>query len=197
MKIFFRVTLGICIVLIVLIFWRYTKETEIETVYNANTTEPLGEEILEDDSAVRIAVKGIVLTQGESGLESWRLNATSASVDQESGLVSVISPRITYFFKDQPKNLYIDSEKGAVQQSKNIVTLTGKVKVVQDDNLLLTNKAVYDGNSRVLNLPEALEFFNPMFTGSASTAAWNVDSNVLTATDQVNVKILSKKKSKK
>lgn len=194
MRIFFRVTLGICIVLIVLIFWRYTKETEFENVYNATGTEPLGEEILKDDDAVRIAVKGIVLTQGEGGLESWRLNATSASVDQENGLVSVTSPKITYFFKDQPKNLYIDSEKGVVQQSKNIVTLEGNVKVVQDDNLLLTSKAVYDGNSRTLNLPEALEFFNPMFAGSANTATWNVDNNILTATDQVNVKILSKKK---
>ena len=150
-----------------------------------------------EQEAVSISVKGIILTQGESGAETWRMNATAANMDQETGLVSVKNPRITYFLKNNNREMHIQSQHGTVEQSQSQVELWGEVRVDEAENLLTTSRAQYDGGTQVLTLPEALEFFNPMFLGSASSANWNLNTNILNASGAINVTISSKKKPKK
>ena len=163
-----------------------------------NSTAPQNEiEISNSGEAVSIAVKGISLTQGEGGAETWRLNATSAKMDQESGIVSVQSPNITYFLKDNNREMHIKSRQGSIEQSQSIVELWGDVRVDEADNLLTTSKAQYEGATHILTLPEPLEFFNPMFVGKANSANWDLNSNIFKASGNINVTIISQKKHKK
>ena len=167
-----------------------------------NSTSPAQNEIEITDSgdagdAVSIAVKGISLTQGEGGQETWRLNATSAKMDQESGVVSVQAPNITYFLKNNKQELHIKSKQGTIEQNQSIVELWGDVRVDEADNLLTTSKALYEGGTHILTLPEPLDFFNPMFLGKANSANWDLNTNIFKASGDINVTIISQKKHKK
>lgn len=167
----------------------------------SNSTSPPQNQIEistpEDGEAVSISVKGISLTQGEGGAETWRLNATSANLDQETGVVSVQAPNITYFLKGDKREMHIKSTQGTIEQSQSLVQLWGDVRVDEADNLLTTSKAQYEGTTNILTLPEPLDFFNPMFVGKANSAKWDLNSNIFTASGAIKVTIISQKKHKK
>jgi len=197
---FVKISILICIVLLALIIFRYTQEEftpseqEIAAVRNASTlTAPELAEVIDDEDAISIAVRGIILTQGESGEETWRLNATSASFDQESGKLTINQPRVTYYLRSQNSELLIQSRIGRLNQAENEVEMWDDVRVDESDNILTTSKAIYNGNNNVITLPEPLDFFNPQFLGSANEANWDLATNVLSAIGNVRVTIISDK----
>lgn len=194
-----KITIFICIILLGLIIFRHTQEgvtpspQELELGQNGSTfVDPELAEVIEED-AVNIAMRGVTLTQGESGEETWLLNATSASLDQDSGKITIVQPRVTYFLKNKDADLFIQARLGRLDQAESHVEMWDDVRVDESDNILTTSRAIYNGNTHILTLPEALEFFNPQFTGSSNQAEWNLNTNVLTAKGNVRVNISSKK----
>lgn len=207
MKNLAKIAVAICFILIILVFFHYTQEDpattssiDISSMLTENSTvdeENLSEELIDDAEAISVAVRGIVLTQGEKGEEAWRLNATAASMDQENGQVSINQPHITYYLKRENRILTIKSHKGFLNQADSIIELKDEVRVEEAENILTTNEAIYDGNGHMLDLPKPLEFFNPMFTGSANTANWDLNNDIINAAGNINVTIISKNKKKK
>ena len=197
---FIKICILICIVLLGLIGFRYLKESttptnqEREQARNATVLDPELAALTDQEDAINIAVKGINLTQGESGEESWRLNAGSASFDQESGKITISRPRITYFLKNNETDLFIESRIGRLDQTESLVEMWDNVQVDEADNRLTSSRAVYHGKTHIIVLPEPLLFNNPQFTGSADQAEWDLNANIITAAGNVKVTILSKNK---
>ena len=198
---FVKISIAICVILFVLILFRHAQE---EQGYSGLNSEPQGNASLQEnqelgdlvgeDKAINIAVRGIILTQGEKGEETWRLNATSASFDQASGKLIIHQPRVTYFLKGKNSELLIQSRVGRLNQADSEVEMWDNVRLDEAENVLTTSKAIYNGNTSMLNLPEPVEFFNPQFAGSANQADWNLNTQVLSANGNVHVIILSSKK---
>ncbi len=196
---FVKISIAICIILLVLILFRHAQE---ESGYSApkpsdNASLPENQELgdlVGEDEAINIAVRGIILTQGEKGEETWRLNATSASFDQASGKLLIHQPRVTYFLKGKNSELLIQSRVGRLNQAESEVEMWDNVRLDESENVLTTSKAIYNGNTSMLNLPEPVEFFNPQFAGSANQADWDLNTHVLSANGKVHVIILSSKK---
>ena len=196
---FVKISIAICIILLVLVLFRHAQE---ESGYSApkpldNASLPENQELDEligDDKAINIAVRGIILTQGEKGEETWRLNATSASFDQASGKLIINQPRVTYFLKGKNSELLIQSRVGRLNQADSEVEMWDNVRLDEAENVLTTSRAIYNGNTSMLNLPEPVEFFNPQFAGSANQADWDLNTHVLSANGKVHVIILSSKK---
>lgn len=199
---FIKICIIICLILLLLIAFRYTRETaspadpEQEAAKNATLMDLELAEITEQQDAINIAVKGINLTQGESGEESWRLSAKSATLDQESGKINIISPDIIYFLKSQESKLLITSRLGKLDQAESYVELWDDVQIEESDNKLTSSKAVYNGKMHTVILPSPLQLLNPQFSGSADQAEWDLKSNVITASGNVQVTILSPRKEK-
>ncbi|MBQ4132848.1 MAG: LPS export ABC transporter periplasmic protein LptC [Desulfovibrionaceae bacterium] len=195
---FVKICIVVCIVLLGMIAFRHMQESaspediEQEQARDATILDPDLAEITTQEDAINIAVKGINLTQGESGEESWRLNASSASFDQESGKVIISRPKITYFLKEESK-LYIESRLGRLDQTESLVEMWDDVQVDEADNHLTSSRAVYNGKTHIIVLPEPLNFNNPQFSGSASQADWDLNSNVITASGNVQVRIAGEK----
>ena len=196
---FVKISIAICIILLVLILFRHAQE---EPGYSGpkppdNASLPENQELgdlVGEDKAINVAVRGIILTQGEKGEETWRLNATSASFDQASGKLIINQPRVTYFLKGKNSELLIQSRVGRLNQAESEVEMWDNVRLDESENVLTTSKAIYNGNTSMLNLPEPVEFFNPQFAGSANQADWNLNTHVLSANGNVRVIILSSKK---
>lgn len=198
---FVKISIAICVILFVLILFRHAQE---EPGYSGLNSEPPGNaslqknqdsgDLIGEDEAINIAVRGIILTQGEKGEETWRLNATSASFDQASGKLIINQPRVTYFLKGKSSELLIQSRIGRLNQAESEVEMWDNVRLDESDNVLTTSRAIYNGNTSMLKLPEPVEFFNPQFTGSANQADWDLNTHVLSANGDVHVVILSRKK---
>ncbi len=196
---FVKISIAICIILLVLILFRHAQE---ESGYSGpkpsdNASLPENQELgdlVGEEKAINIAVRGIILTQGEKGEETWRLNATSASFDQTSGKLIINQPRVTYFLKGKNSELLIQSRVGRLNQAESEVEMWDNVRLDESENVLTTSKAIYNGNTSMLNLPEPVEFFNPQFAGSANQADWDLNTHVLSANGKVHVIILSSKK---
>lgn len=196
-----KITIVICIILLALILFRYAQEKATPSsqkfAVGQNATilvDTEFAEITENEEAINIAMRGITLTQGESGEKTWLLNATSASFDQDSGTIKINQPRVTYLLKNQKSNLLIKSRVGRLDQAKNQVEMWSEVRVDESNNVLTTSRAIYNAKTHILTLPEALEFFNPEFTGSSNQAQWDLNTNILTANGNVRVTIIGKKK---
>ena len=67
------------------------------------------------DDLANIVFKTFSLTQGESGLEAWRLKAEVASVRKDSGMIHVEKPKITYFTRPDNQEVQVSAEHGVGQ----------------------------------------------------------------------------------
>lgn len=76
-------------------------ESEIKEVYSQKTQYSVEEEFNNFTSQntldpVQLALRSIIILQGENGLESWRLKAQWATLRQESSLLSMYMPKLLY-----------------------------------------------------------------------------------------------------
>ena len=121
------------------------------------------------------------LTQGEGGLEAWRLKAEVASVSKESGIIHVEKPRITYFTRPDNQEVVVTASQGVVDQGERNMELWPDVVVVKDNNTLKTTKLVYRGAEHSLFFPEELIVESESMLARADEAVWRLEANTFEA----------------
>ena len=133
------------------------------------------------DDLANIVFKAFSLTQGESGLEAWRLKAEVASVRKDSGMIHVEKPKITYFTRPDNQEVQVSAEHGVVDQGERNMELWPNVVVVKDNNTLKTTKLIYRGAEHSLFFPEELIVESENMLARADEAVWRLDTNVFEA----------------
>ena len=133
------------------------------------------------DDLANIVFKTFSLTQGESGLEAWRLKAEVASVRKDSGIIHVEKPKITYFTRPDNQEVQVSAEHGVVDQGERNMELWPNVVVVKDNNTLKTTKLIYRGAEHSLFFPEELIVESENMLARADEAVWRLDTNVFEA----------------
>lgn len=133
------------------------------------------------DDLANIVFKTFSLTQGESGLEAWRLKAEVASVRKDSGMIHVEKPKITYFTRPDNQEVQVSAEYGVVDQGERNMELWPNVVVVKDNNTLKTTKLIYRGAEHSLFFPEELIVESENMLARADEAVWRLDTNVFEA----------------
>lgn len=133
------------------------------------------------DDLANIVFKAFSLTQGESGLEAWRLKAEVASVRKDSGIIHVEKPKITYFTRPDNQEVQVSAEYGVVDQGERNMELWPNVVVVKDNNTLKTTKLIYRGAEHSLFFPEELIVESENMLARADEAVWRLDTNVFEA----------------
>ncbi|WFS60987.1 LPS export ABC transporter periplasmic protein LptC [Pseudodesulfovibrio thermohalotolerans] len=74
-----------------------------------------------------ISAEDIELVQGKQGSLNWKLLAKSAKYNQELGIIAVNFPQLTAFFGDDRQEVYVQSERGEVDQENDNLTLYDRV----------------------------------------------------------------------
>lgn len=133
------------------------------------------------EDVANIVFKMFSLTQGEGGLEAWRLKAEVASVRKDSGIIHVEKPKITYFTRPDNQEVVVTASQGVVDQGERNMELWPDVVVVKDNNTLKTTKLVYRGAEHTLFFPDELIVESETMIARADEAVWRLEANTFEA----------------
>ena len=143
-------------------------------------------------NAVDLAVRGIQLSQGHEGQKSFDLNADWATLNQESGSITVRDPDIRYMLEpatgEAERVIHATSNVGRVENGNQKISMSGEVKAVYEDNVLTGNEAVFLNDDRTLNFPDGATLDGPTLSGTATHLVWNLNTNVLTGDNGVRMR---------
>ena len=70
-----------------------------------------------------VSAEDIELVQGKEGSMNWKLLAKSAKYNQELGIIAVDFPQLTAFFGDDRQEVYVQADRGEVDQANDNLTL--------------------------------------------------------------------------
>lgn len=151
-----------------------------------NGAEQDGQGLLE------LALKTINLSQGEGGLELWRLKAEWANMQKEDGKIVVERPSLTYFMpekdkEEKQKTLFVTSENGVVDQKEQILRFENQVHITMDDKAIQGDLLVYNGTAKTMTLPNGGEFTGTGISGTAPFLVWDMNNKTIRAEGGVAV----------
>lgn len=136
------------------------------------------------EEALDLALKSITLSQGEGGIEIWRLKAEWANLRKQDNLIQVDTPRLSYFLEDG-KVMYVASDKGDVEQKKQLLRFIDHVRVTLDEKQLTGPLLIYNGEDKSMTMPQGGVFTDPGIEGSARLFVWHIDSKIIEAEGDV------------
>ena len=153
---------------------------------NGKDAEQDGQSLLE------LALKTINLSQGEGGLELWRLKAEWANMQKEDGKIVVERPSLTYFMpekdeEEKQKTLFVTSESGEVDQKEQILRFENHVHITMDDKTIQGDLLVYNGTAKTMTLPNGGEFTGTGISGAAPFLVWDMNNKIIRANGGVDV----------
>lgn len=141
--------------------------------------------------AIDLAVRGVRLSQGEAGHESWTLDADWATLRQETGLVQVNSPIVRYALgdpdKSPPRQVEVRSESGRLEDNNTLLTMEGSVRAEYQDEVLTGPVATFHNGTRILLFPDGASLDGPTLAGNAGILRWNLATNILDGEKGVDV----------
>ena len=147
------------------------------------------------EEAIDLAVRGVRLSQGEAGRESWTLDADWATLRQESGLVQVNDPVIRYALGDpsdadvppEERQVVVTAETGRVEDNNTRLTMEGNVRAEYRNEVLTGPVAVFRNDTRILTFPDGARLAGPVLAGSAGVLRWSLATNILDGEQGVDV----------
>lgn len=141
-----------------------------------------------DENTLDQSLKSISLSQGEGGFEIWRLKAEWANVMQQGDRILVEKPKLTYFDKgNEGKPLYVNSDRGDIEQKTQILRFVDNVRILQEDRQLDGELLIYNGTAKTMTFPEGARFTGADMSGKANHIVWRIDSKIILGTGGINV----------
>jgi len=144
----------------------------------------LGE--LSIDVNIDMAAKGIELVHGQEGRLLWRLQAQSASYDQEENLVLAQVPDITYFTDAQGSALLVSAPQGEVRQESGEVRLWPQVAAQYEKASLTAREILYNGQGLLTASGEPI-LRQEGLTLTASVMSYDLNEQIFVAQGEVVV----------
>ncbi len=159
------------------------------------------------DDDVGLAMKGIQVSQGEKGTEEWRLFADWATMRRKTGVLQVENPLMwhrvgegtvlfeggkskTMLLQDDAEKISIKSDHGIVYDNNTKVLLQDNVSASQNANRVEGPFLSYNSTERIAVFPEKADFQGEGISGSAEILSWNMRSNKIYGTGNVEVEWL-------
>ena len=147
-------------------------------------------------NSVDLAVRGIQLSQGSDGSKSFNLDADWATLNQDSGAITVRDPDIRYFLRsengEKQREVHAISLLGRVEDGNQRVSMEEDVKVTSEENTLTGRIAVFLNEKRTLTFPEGATLDGPELSGHTAVLQWDLNTNILTGTGGVRMRWLQK-----
>lgn len=171
---------------------RQTLEAMENVVRSADLNKLLSDPPEEVKNAVDLAVRGIHLSQGHEGQKSFDLNADWATLNQDSGAITVRDPDIHYMLEkadgEPERVIHATSSVGHVEDGNQKVSMSGSVKATYEDNVLTGELAVFLNSDRTLTFPDGAMLDGPSISGTASRLVWNLNTNILKGDQGVHMR---------
>ncbi len=130
--------------------------------------------------AVMLGLKGISLSQGEGGIEFWRLKASWAGLHEKDGSIEVQKPKVEYNLgegKSETDIVYANSDHGLITENQTKLNMWGNVVVYRGEDTITGKRLVYNSKDRTLIFPEGAKLSSPKADGVFGVLIWNMDLN--------------------
>lgn len=142
-------------------------------------------------NAVDLAIRGIYLEQGENSRKTFDLKADWATLNQQSGNITVREPDIRYMMEGgQDKDervVHSTSRIGRIEDGNQKVSMSDDVKAVCEDKTLTGDNAVFLNQKQTLTFTSGARLESPDLSGTAKKLVWHLNSNILRGTGGVTM----------
>lgn len=161
--------------------FKAAKKQVVEKAQDAilNNTSP------EDVAA--LAMKTITMTQGEQGMELWRLKADWGNMRRRDNVMELEQPRFTYYMPPDNRAVLILSDKGDIAQEEQRIRFLNSVVATYDDKTLLAPEMHYVGKARDVICPRGGRIIGQGYEGSADNIVWHMNDHMITAFGNIDV----------
>ena len=162
---------------------------------NINDSDPTSvDHSLSLENSLGLALKGVNLSQGENGIELWRLKASWARLSKDRESIQVDSPIVQYLLGDGLNNdaITVRADKGKIVENQNTIILWENLLIAQDNKSITGPYMVYDTKKRHIYFPSGAQFTSPQATSAAGKVTWDLKSNIISGKNGIKVTIHAK-----
>jgi hypothetical protein len=140
-------------------------------------------------------IDGLNLSQGEAGKLEWKLQTEQAETDDESGVIKVLNPFLTYFYKDAQaaggQNIItVKGLHGELDQTSKNMRFIDEVLVVNNIDQITTSLLEFVYSEKIIYCPAQTFFSSPTMHGVAGKASLNLNNNIFNASGRVTVNVI-------
>ena len=174
--------------------WKTRKALEAleNVVRSADLNKLLSDPPEEVKNTVDLAVRGIRLSQGSEGRKSFDLNADWATLNQDSGAITVREPDIHYMLENseggEERVIRATSDIGRVEDGNQKISMSDNVRATYEENVLTGDLAVFLNTNRTLTFPGGAVLDGPTLSGTATRLVWDLNTNILTGDQGVHMR---------
>jgi Uncharacterized protein conserved in bacteria len=135
-----------------------------------------------------LALKAIQLTQGEQGVELWRLKADWGNMRRKDNVMELEKPSFTYYMPPDNKVVTIVANKGEIEQEQQIIRFIDSVVITYEGRTLHAPEVVYFGKPREIICPQGGLVQGQGYEGSAArNIVWYMKNQVIEAVGDIAV----------
>lgn len=149
-------------------------------------TDVVAEKANPEDVAA-LALKAINLTQGEKGIELWRLKADWGNMRRSDNIMELEKPKFTYYMPPDNDEVHIASLKGDIDQKSQRIRFLDSVVMTHADRTVTSDLVVYLGKTREMIFPGGALISGEDFDGKADRVVWLLNDKVITATGGIDI----------
>lgn len=173
-----------------------TQKNQIGNMVSENGEEKseLTEQTTSFEESLGLALKGVNLSQGENGIELWRLKASWARLSKDRESIHVDKPIVQYLLGDGLSNdtITVCSDKGKITEHQKIITLWENLFIAQGNKHITGPYMVYNAEKRYIYFPNGAQFTSPQATSVVGKVSWDLESNIISGKGGVKVTIHAK-----
>lgn len=138
------------------------------------------------EDVAALAMKAINMSQGERGMELWRLKADWGNVRRKDNVMELEKPRFTYYMPPDNKAISILSDKGDVDEEQRIRFLDSVV-ATYEDKTLFAPEMHYVGKTREVICPRGGRVVGEGYEGTADEIVWHMNEHRIMASGNIDV----------
>ena len=154
-----------------------------DVVRSSDLDKLLSDPPAEVANTVDLAIRDLTLTQGQEGRKSFDLKAKWATLNQDSGDVTVRDPDIVYMLesdsKGEPRTVHATSRIGRVEDGNQKVSMSEDVRAQHEENVLTGDYAVFINQLNKLTFPGGAKLDGPELSGTCARMTWDLNTNTL------------------
>lgn len=139
------------------------------------------------EEVAALAMKAITMTQGEQGIELWRLKADWGNMRRKDNVMELEQPRFTYYMPPDNKVVSILSDKGDIEQEEQRIRFLDSVVATYDDKTLHAPEMHYVGKTRDVICPRGGLIIGQDYKGSADNIVWHMNDQMIRAFGNIDV----------
>ena len=139
-----------------------------------------------------IVAQDIELVQGKAGQVQWRLRARNAEYNQDKGRVMVSKPQLQSYVGEERREVYIQAERGELDQQGNNLTLWDRVEGRYGHFALSADNFDFIGAMNKVFLKGGVQVRRPDMSIDASAVEIDLNTRELVAAGGVSAFIASR-----